>query len=71
MTKFEFREKSLLGGWTIEVWKGPLAHIGNIRRNPALDGYSYFPGPRNELNPSHTDTDLDALKGKILASDGR
>lgn len=58
-----FTEKNLLGGWSIEVRKG-LAHIGNIRRG-GWDGFQFFEGPHNQLTPSITNNNLDALKKEI------
>jgi len=59
MQKIDFKEKNLMGGWQIEVWNGPKAYVGNIRKNPAINGYSYFSGSNNTLNSSFSDADLD------------
>jgi len=32
MKQYKYEEKSLLGGWKIEVRKG-IQHLGNIRKN--------------------------------------
>jgi len=62
--EYTYEEKSLLGGWQIEVRRGS-EHIGNIRRNPLNDAYQFFKGPYNELTPSFEEQDLDSLKQRI------
>ncbi|GAH64606.1 unnamed protein product [marine sediment metagenome] len=61
---FRYKEKDLLGGWLIEVRKGP-AHIGNIRKNPMTGAFQYYSGPNNQLNWSFEDDNLDSLKKRI------
>jgi hypothetical protein len=69
MANIEFKETSLVGGWQVEVWAGRDRHLGNIRQNSAGDGYSYFPGPHNELNASLSDLELEPLKQKIESAE--
>ena len=65
--EYKYEEKSLLGGWQIEVRKN-LIHVGNIRRNPSTGGYQFFKGPYNQLNPSFEEQDLEDLKQIIESS---
>ena len=64
---FKYDEKSLLGGWGIDVLLGHVP-IGTIRNDPLTGGYQYFRGPENILTPSSRDKDLGNLKKKIEAS---
>ena len=64
METYKYKEKSLLGGWKIEVRKG-VRHLGNIRKNPSNSAFQYYPGPDNILNYSFEETDLEILKKKI------
>lgn len=61
MTLYKYEEKSLLGGWIIEVKNG-IQHIGNIRKNPNSGAFQYYEGPNNTLNYSFENLDLNALK---------
>ncbi len=63
-SNFKYKEQDLLGGWKIEVRKGPV-HIGNIKKNPTTGAFQYYSGPNNQLNWSFDDDDLDRLKKKI------
>jgi len=65
--KITYQEKSLLGGWEIEVRKG-IVPIGNIRKNPSNGNFQYFSGPSNQLNWSFEEADLDILKQRIESS---
>ena len=69
MTDLTFKERDLLGGWIIEVRRGP-SHIGNIRRG-GTGGFVYFVGPHNQLTPEFSDADLEALKRRVANSYGR
>ena len=62
--KFSYEEKSLLGGWQIEVRNG-IIHIGNIRKNPSNGAFQYYEGPHNQLNYRFEEKELDVLKKKI------
>lgn len=64
MGKYKYEEKSLLGGWQIEVKKG-IRCIGNIRKNPVSGAFQYYEGPDNILNYSFEENDLEVLKKKI------
>lgn len=64
--KYQYEDKSLLGGWRIEVKKGP-ATVGNIRKNPSSCGYQFFKGSTNELSASFEEQSIDALKLRIEA----
>lgn len=66
MKGFMYKEKDLLGGWSIEVRKG-IVPIGNIRKNPSNGNFQYFSGPSNQLNWSFEEADLDILKQRIEA----
>lgn len=61
---FNYTEKDLLGGWKIEVRKGPT-HIGNIRKNPSTGAFQYFKGLQNQLNPSFEESSLEKIKNRI------
>jgi len=65
--KFEYKEKDLLGGWSIEVRKGEIP-IGNIRKNPQNGALQYFHGINNILNYTFQENNLDVLKKIIEAS---
>ena len=62
--KYRYEERSLLGGWRIEVKKGPVT-VGNIHKNLSSGGYQFFKGSRNELSPSFEEQSIDALKVRI------
>jgi hypothetical protein len=62
--KFHYKEKSLLGGWQIEVRNG-IVPIGNIRKNPISGAFQYYKGLHNQLNYSFEEKDLDVLKRRI------
>lgn len=63
----EYKEKDLLGGWSIAVLiRG--ATIGNIRKHGDDGSFVYYNGPNNQLNWSIQDQDLAKLKHKIEAS---
>jgi hypothetical protein len=64
MNQYKYEEKSLLGGWEIEVRKG-INHLGNIRKNPSSGKFQYYEGPNNTLNYSFEDHDLNVLKKRI------
>ena len=64
MNQYKYEEKSLLGGWRIEVRKG-IKHLGNIGKNPSSGAFQYYEGPNNTLNYSFENPDLDALKKRI------
>ncbi len=64
MEPYKYEEKSLLGGWKIEVKKGAI-HIGNIRKNPTSGAFQYYKGPNNVLNYSFEEDDLEVLKKRI------
>ena len=63
----EFKEKDLLGGWSIAVIKNG-ATLGHIRKHGYGDSFVYYKGPDNQLNWSLQDSQLEGLKTKILAS---
>jgi len=62
--KFEYIEKSRLGGNYIEVRKSGIP-IGKISENQALGIFQYYKGMTNELTPEFQERSLDALKAKI------
>jgi hypothetical protein len=62
-----FEEKSLLGGWHIDVLFGKFV-IGTIREIPSIPGYGHFHGPHNILTPRLEDRNLENLKKRIEAS---
>lgn len=61
---FQYKEKDLLGGWSIEVKNGSIV-LGNIRKNPSSGAFQYFSGRNNILNPSFEENNLDDLKRRI------
>jgi hypothetical protein len=64
MSNFTYVEKDLLGGWCIEVRKGPFP-VGNIRKNPSNGAFQYYHGNSNILNWKFEEKSLDALKQEI------
>ena len=63
----EYKEKDLLGGWSIAVLLQGVT-IGHIRKHGQDGSFVYYKGPHNQLNWSLQDHDLAALKRKIEAS---
>jgi hypothetical protein len=63
----EYKEKDLLGGWSIAVRVNGITH-GHIRKHGQDESFLYYQGSHNELNWSLQDHDLASLKLKIEAS---
>jgi len=59
-----YKEKDLLGGYSIEVLVGNVP-VGSIRRHGASPNFSYFEGAANQLTPSLSDLPLDVLKRQL------
>lgn len=60
----EYKEKDLLGGWSIEVIANGVT-LGHIRKHGQDGSFLYYKGAKNQLNWSYQDHDLAALKIKI------
>lgn len=83
MPEIRFVERSLSGGWTVEVRamglrrgrnggkaRPSLFVIGHIRRRPS-GGFDYFPDSQNALTAALSDDDLETLKEKVRANPRR
>ncbi len=67
MGKYDYVDKQMkspLGGWIIEVRKGPSVK-GNIRKNPVTGRYQFYRGSRNAIRPALEESDIEALKQRI------
>ena len=62
----EFKEKHLLGGWSIAVIKSGIVQ-GHIRKHGQDGSFLYFGGQDNILNWSMQDHDLEALKENLIS----
>ncbi|AGZ34645.1 MAG: hypothetical protein ACOKSU_27655 [Pseudomonas sp.] len=60
----DYKEKSVLGGYSIEVYVNKI-QVGSIRRHGSGDTYSFYKGVHNQLTPSLTNLPLPALKAKL------
>lgn len=63
----EFKEKDLLGGWSIAVMQNGIT-LGHIRKHGYDGSFVYYKWPDNQLNWSLQDQQLDGLKAKIVTS---
>ncbi len=67
MMSLDFKERHILGRPSyIEVRKGQVL-IGTIGQSAGE--YRYYRGEHNELTPSFSDPDLEALKRRIEAAE--
>ncbi len=64
MSKYDYVERPITGGWMFEVRKG-LSHKGNIRKNPTTGRYQFYRGSRNAIRPSLEESDIETLKERI------
>jgi len=64
MSKYEYVERPITGGWVLEVRKG-LSHKGNIRKNRTTGRYQFYRGSRNAIRPTLEEADIEALKARI------
>jgi hypothetical protein len=64
MSKYEYAERPVTGGWVLEVRKG-RSHKGNIRKNPTTGRYQFYRGSRNAIHPSIEESDIETLKERI------
>lgn len=62
----EYKEKDLLGGWSIAVLLNGVT-LGYIRKHGYDGSFVYYKGLHNQLNWSLQDHDLSSLKKKIEA----
>ena len=64
MSKYEYVEKPLGGGWLMQVRKGS-SHKGNIRKNPITGRYQFYRGSVNAIRSAIEESNIDTLKEKI------
>ena len=63
----EYKEKDLLGGWSIAVLAKGVT-VGHIRKHGQDGSFVYYKGPQNQTNWSLQEQNLISLKRKIEAS---